>query len=387
MPSITLTSLVDIVIVTAFFYSLLLLVRRTRTGFVMIGMLLVGGIYLIARLFQLELTRSLLQGFFAVFLVALIIIFQEEIKQFFERLARRSLPGAKRTVPLTGPDPSGLEHLPEVLADLARDRIGALLVIAGSAPLGRHLTGGQRLDGLLSDPLVKSLFDPSSPGHDGAVIVEDGRISRFGCHLPLSANHAALRGYGTRHAAALGLSEVSDALCLVVSEERGAIGVARNGTLLQPLEPGRVRELLDEHANEIQPTGSARWRGWLLNRWPERLLALVLACAMWFVMVHESTLDIRQWTIPVKVQLVPPGYQINSIEPNQVSVSLSGSRRAFYFLGPDDVRLVLRLADAQEGDVYRAILPSDLSIPPDVTLEDVRPRQIRIRLIKKPALP
>src|SRR5919112_6164292 len=155
------------------------------------------------------------------------VIFQEELRQLFERIAVWSL--ARKRTPTLGLSTSDI--LVRTVADLAKERVGALIVIRGNDPLERHITGGIPLNGKLSAPLLKSIFDPHSPGHDGAVLVEQDSIARFAAHLPLSKDLRQLANVGTRHSAGLGLAELTDALCIVVSEERGTISIARDGKL------------------------------------------------------------------------------------------------------------------------------------------------------------
>ena len=223
---IGLSGLLDILIVTLVIYTFLVVLKRTRrSGLIFTGIVIVGAIYLLARKLNLLLTVALLQGFFAVILVALIVIFQEDLRFFFERMAalwlERGLPGYKRR--RTRLPRREVEILARTLGDLARGKIGALVVLRGKDSIARHLEGGEDVDGLISESLLKSIFDPHSLGHDGAVVIGAGRIEKLGCHLPLSTNFDRLPRSGTRHAAALGISERSDALCLVVSEEQGTI--------------------------------------------------------------------------------------------------------------------------------------------------------------------
>ena len=213
--------LADIAIVALVFYVFLVALKRTRrSGLILAGILIASAVYVLALKLDLLLTVTLLHGFFTVILVALVVIFQEELRYVFERVGlwwvQRRLPYYKRSA---GRLPRReVEILSRTLGDLAREKIGALVVLRGADAINRHLDGGEPVDGRLSEPLLKSIFDPHSLGHDGAVTIEDDRIVKLGCHLPLSKNLDKLPRSGTRHAAALGLSEHTDALCLVVSE-------------------------------------------------------------------------------------------------------------------------------------------------------------------------
>lgn len=136
---------------------------------------ILGGIYLIARYLDLQMTAWVFQGFFAVLVIVIVVIFQEELRRLFEYIAVWSrIGGRRRSLRATSAD-----ILVRTVADLARDRIGALIVIRGKDPIERHISGGIPLNGVLSEPLLESIFDPHSPAHDGAVLVENNRVTRF----------------------------------------------------------------------------------------------------------------------------------------------------------------------------------------------------------------
>src|SRR5262244_4382707 len=249
-PTITFAEVVDIIFVAVLLYTAIVWARQTRAAFVVRGILILGGIYIIARYLDLQMTAWVFQGFFAIFLIMIVVIFQEELRQFFERIAVWSL--ARKRVPALGSHTSDI--LVRTLSDLAKEHVGALMVIRGNDPLERHITGGIPLDGKLSGPLLKSIFDPHSPGHDGAVIVENNCITRFATHLPLSKDLRQLSNVGTRHSAALGLAELADVLCLVVSEERGTISVARDGKLKRTENLQQVGAIIESFLREKFPS-------------------------------------------------------------------------------------------------------------------------------------
>ena len=175
----------DIAIVGILIYALLVWFKKTASRFVLIGIILLGAVYTLSNVLHLYLTVEVLQGFFAILLIALVVIFQEELRRFFEKLA---VWGRLRKKLILSSHHQVVEIIAQACANLARKRIGALFIISGEEPLERHLEGCIRLDGMVSQPLLESIFDPHSLGHDGAVIIDQGLVSQFGCHLPLSLN-------------------------------------------------------------------------------------------------------------------------------------------------------------------------------------------------------
>ncbi len=380
LREIGLAGFLDIAIVTLVIYSFLIALRRTRrSAMILTGVVIMGGVFVLARSLNLVLTTALLQGFFAVFLVALIVIFQEDLRYFLERVA---LWWVERRLPLYRRKSNRLarwevEVLARTLGDLARARIGALVVIRGWDVIGRHIEGGEDVQGLLSEPLLKSIFDPHSLGHDGAVIIEGNRIEKLGVHLPLSRNLDKLPRSGTRHAAALGLSERTDALCLVVSEERGTISVARRGDIRTVADSAELADVLEDFYREISPTGENRpWYSFPRENLREKVIALGLAVVLWTVVVQRSQIVRRTFELPVTYTQLPVHYTVTDLWPTNVSATFSGPRRAFLFVRDDDFKLVLKLWNARPGIRRYPLSSSDLVQPPELSLEDIEPRQI-----------
>lgn len=281
-----LTDAIDIAIVAAGIYAGLTWLRRSQAGLVALGCAGLASLYAAAGALELGLTRVVLQGFFAAGTLGLVVIFQEELRQAFEELAAWALGRRDDHRPRL----DAAEILGRSLVHLAREKIGALVVIPGIQKLGRHVHGGVQLGGELSAPLLESLFDQHSAGHDGAVVVEDRRVSRFGAQLPLSRNVAQLAETGTRHSAALGLSERTDALCLVVSEERGTISAARGGQLAPVSSPEQLASILNRFYRHRRGLAAQRPRlvRVLRERRSEKAAALLLACVLWLLMaLHD----------------------------------------------------------------------------------------------------
>ncbi|HKK50208.1 MAG TPA: diadenylate cyclase, partial [Myxococcota bacterium] len=316
--------LVDILVVAGFLWFAVRFLRGSRARAELSGLALLGVVYGVARALDLELTSVLLQGFFAVLILILVVVFQDDLRRIFGQLGSwRRLPGDSRA------ENAALDILVRATARMAESRTGALIVLPGREPLERHIEGGVVLHGRLSEPLLLSIFDVSSPGHDGAVVVRGDVVERFAAHLPLSANHEAVRPAGTRHAAALGLAERCDATCIVVSEERGSVSLARNGELRRlPSPRALASELHKAVAPETTPT-RARWK----QRAPEAAFALLAALLLWTLIVPGS--DMGEVTVPVPVEItnLPEGRRLESIEPEEVSVTLRGLRRDLLLLG------------------------------------------------------
>jgi DNA integrity scanning protein DisA with diadenylate cyclase activity len=336
---------------------------------------------------DLVLTVALLQGFFAVLLIALVVIFQEDLRYFFERVGlwwvERRLPRYKRTT--AGLPRREVETLARTLGDLARAKIGALVVIRGKDAIARHIEGGENVEGRLSEPLLKSIFDPHSIGHDGAVIIDGHLIDKLGCHLPLSKNLEKLPRSGTRHAAALGLSERTDSLCLVVSEERGTISMARRGNIQVVPTPADLVEILAAFYDEIAPRAETTpLVEFFQKNYREKAVSLALAATLWVVVVQRAQPIQRTFDVPVSYGLAPSALTVAKIVPELVKVTLAGQRKAFGFGAVQDIKLVLDLSGVRKGENSVLIESRDLTFPRELKLEDIEPRHVTIRVEEKP---
>lgn len=282
IKTVGVSDILDIALVAVLIYALLVWFKRTKTAFVAIGLLMLAFVYTFARVMGMYMTVWIFQGFFAVLVIAIIVIFQEEVRHVFERIAVWGLKGGSDQEAA----PREVEILVRTLANFARERIGALIVLAGRDPVDRHTEGGWDLHGELSEALLESIFDSHSLGHDGAVIIEGGRVTRFGAHLPLSKDFVKVNNLGTRHSAALGLAERADALCLVVSEEKGTISWAQGGEIHQSEDLRRLQAAIEAFLEEKAPKPPERTVvHFFRHNMREKAIALGLSVLMWLFFI------------------------------------------------------------------------------------------------------
>lgn len=381
IKQIGLSGFLDILFITIFIYAILVLFKQSKARLIIIGLFILSCIYIIAQHLNLVLTTTLLHTFFAVIIIAVIVIFQEEIRRFFEQIAVWSLnPKIRRNKQFVSNERE-VEIMTECLTDFATQKVGALIILPGKTSLTDYLEGGEELDGRLSEPLLKSIFDPHSMGHDGAVVIDKGKIKLFGAHLPLSNNFSQLGHRGTRHAAALGLAEVSDALCLVVSEERGTVSIAKNSVLMQ-IDIKDLRSTLQYYYNDLNPSSTSNKRLHLTSNFLEKLISIVLALLLWFVFVYESRLTYRSFVVPVNHTSLPNGLKISEIEPQKVKLTFLGPKRDFYFLSDSEIDLILKIPEPKPGVQNVDVTKSDIVFPDDLTLEEIDTDQVKVRIEK-----
>ena len=379
-PSITFSEIVDIIVVATLLYTAVVWAQRTRAALVVRGILVFGGIYIIARYMDLQMTAWLFQGFFAIFLIMIVVIFQEELRLFFEQVAVWSFNFKDRRTISSGTT----NVLARTLLDMAKERVGALIVIRGKDPLERHITGGISLRGHISTPLLRSIFDPHSPGHDGAALIERDRIMRFAAHLPLSKDLVQTAHVGTRHSAALGLAELTDALCLVVSEERGQISVAHESRLRALDNPQELAGVIDRFINDKFPVQEPKRIPLALVRknWVAKAVSLSLAIGFWYIFVPGSKTVQVTYEVPIKVENLPATMAVDSIQPDKVQATFSGPRRSFYLFNAQRVQLTIDVAMAELGRRTFTISEQNIRYPKELLLQQLSPDAVRISVKK-----
>jgi diadenylate cyclase len=241
LGQVTWTTAVDVLLVALIFYSILRLFRGTQAVSLLRGLLVVALVALLAAS-RLTAFNWLIRNSLPVILVAIPVIFQPELRRALERLGR--------TTPLIGRggrETAGQRVMHEVILaveTLSRERTGALIVLEGEHGLEEYLESGQRVDAQVSARLLTTVFFPGTPLHDGAIIIRGDRVVAAACVLPLTTRALPDGTLGTRHRAAVGMTEQCDALAIVVSEETGIISVARNGRIARRLDAQRLRRVL-----------------------------------------------------------------------------------------------------------------------------------------------
>jgi diadenylate cyclase len=233
---------VDMLIIAFVVYQLGLLIRGTRAVQMIMGLVVLAAVYQGAQYFELYTVNWILDSIGNVLLIIVVVVFQGDIRRMLTQVG-------------TGPLFSGLpraahgqmiEELTRAVVMLAGRRVGALIVLARDVGLNEYMDGGTHLDAQVTKELLQSIFIPASPLHDGALVIQHGRIVAAGCFLPLTTNPNVSKTLGTRHRAAIGLTEETDAVVIVVSEEEGKISLVREGRITRDVDAGVLRSTLQQ---------------------------------------------------------------------------------------------------------------------------------------------
>lgn len=250
----------DILVLAVLFYQILILIRGTRAMQMVVGIALFVGGYVLTGpegLLPLDTVHRVFSYLLFYVPVAVIVLFQNQLRQALASFGRNPFTRFGRS---TVPEARMIEEISLASAAMATKGIGGLIVLERQHGLRTFIETGIRLDSEVSYDLLMNIFTPHTPLHDGAVIICEGRIQGASCFLPLTSNPTLTREYGTRHRAAIGITEETDALAVVISEERGSISLARDGVLRRDLDARSLRSLLREclnvHPEEEKPTGA-----------------------------------------------------------------------------------------------------------------------------------
>lgn len=259
LPKLTVTAVVDILAVAFLIYQFIVIVRGRRAAHVLTGLWILGLVYVFAVYAHLELLRTVLANLAPYTAIALIVMFQSEIRRLLIRIGRSRWLGL-------GGQLERREMVDEIilaLEQMVELRTGALIVIERDIGLRTFIESGVALDAAVSRDLLCAIFQPGGALHDGAVIVQGDRIAAAACFLPLTLNPLLQRRLGTRHRAAIGVTEETDALAVVVSEETRQISIASRGDLEEDVALERVRERLTRHnSGRVRKAGTLPERTW-----------------------------------------------------------------------------------------------------------------------------
>ncbi|UCD80495.1 MAG: diadenylate cyclase [Desulfobacterales bacterium] len=378
IPTPTWRDLVDILFLTLVAYQLYEWFRETRALRVLIGLVALGGIYSVAKLWGLFLTTWVFQILWQVLLILLLILFQSEIRQVLEKVSPLRYLRSRRRV-LRG---SIAKDLTRVLFELAAEKTGALVVLTRDDIPSDIIHAGQKIMALPDPVLIKSIFNHHAPAHDGAVIISQQIVTHMGCILPLSEKEDLPERYGTRHRAALGLSEMTDAVCLVVSEERSEVASVEGGKITVWPQPEPLQEKLREWLGgpEIQvPTIQRFFEDFFTKNWKRKLAAFALVAAAWLFLASQQEVEIS-FRAPVHFDNAPVDMPAGRGLATAVELRLSGRQSEIKGLDSKEVRVHVDLKGLAAGKHKIMLSGKNVDLPAGVKVKQIIPQNIEVEI-------
>ena len=366
----------DILILTFIFYRLYLWLRKKKALRMILAILALPFYYILAQWFDLPLSLWGLQNLWAVILLVLVVIFQQEIR---EVLGSITLPSFLFGKPERLPS-KRLDQIAKAAFKIAEKGIGGLIVLQREDDLDEFIHGETLIDAELNEDMLVSIFNPQSPLHDGAVIISRDRIRYATALLPVSQSPSLPKEWGTRHRAGLGITEVSDAECIIISEERKEVLLVSRGKI-EKKEAGEdlTRSLSGFPSFRGEKDGEKRWPGKIFNDLSVKALFLLLVFFLWILFVGLRQGEIS-FNIPIEYYSMPSDLVMNGEPPKEINVRLRGSQRLLSALTPNRLRAQIDLSKAHPGINQISLSETNMNVPSGIYVTNFYPQKIKLQL-------
>ncbi|MFZ2631204.1 MAG: diadenylate cyclase [Desulfosalsimonadaceae bacterium] len=369
-------TIIDVALITAGLFILYRTLKRLGTWKIMAGMLVAMLISLMANVLNLNGIKWIYSNLSHVVLIALIVIFQPELRKMFERAV------SIRRSEVSDPGNILSQTIVDGLFTLAQEYRGAIVVLPGKEQIQEFLSGGYMLKARPSFPLFVSIFDPNSPGHDGALVISKGLFSQFGVRLPLSHTAKLPAEYGTRHHAAMGLAETTDAFVCVVSEERGQVSVFHKGEMWKPGSREELQAAILSHWKETSSylfefkDGHSR-----LSVFRQLAVSFALAFFFWStIIVAQGEWVERPVTVPVEYSASGPDLALVGEREKEVQLVLGGTKSHMDEVDSAALGLKIDLSQFKPGTQTYFITSDNVRLPKGVKLLEVIPSKLELTL-------
>ena len=383
MTNLRLQDILDILFLTVVAYYFYIWFWGTKAFKALVGLLALGIIYTISRFFGLFLTTWVFQIFWQVLVILLIILFQSEIRQVLERVNPLQMIGL-HSFPRKA---DWISDLVEAAFFLAKRKIGALIIIERTDRVEELITGGVPLDTEPISEVLTSFFQKNSPLHDGALVIQKGRVARVACYLPLSSAEKLPKEWGTRHRAALGLSERCDAWVVVVSEERGEVSLAREGQMFSVEDPEKLTKFVLEAIKPLKPPKTTLWTrvySLVMNRWILKVGTLGLVCVIWMLLAWQQNFEVIL-RVPLETKNLSAKMEILRPVKPWIRIIVQGLRRDASTLDESNVHARINLSRASAGKKSYSITRNQIVLPNDrVRVVRIEPSKVEFELREKP---
>lgn len=372
IPSINILDFVEIMIITVCMYYIIKSVRNTRMWVVIKGLLLLGLFYLIAYIFSFNAILTIFQTAAIALMAALVIVFQPEIRKFLEKIGSKTnlLPYKnKNKYTKNKISDNTINQIITACQTLSKTKTGALIVIEKDIPLNEYIETGIPLNSDISSQLLINIFEKNTPLHDGAIIIKNDKVVAATCYLPLSKNEKINKKYGTRHRAAIGISETTDAFVVVVSEETGHISVAQKGKIKSRMSEETLRNELTQFQNKTSIILKPTLKDFIFKNFKLKIISFGLSLIFWTILINISNPIVTKtfYNIPITVQNeqsiteIGKTYTIKSEET--VNVSVKCNKKSMDSIKNEDIIVV---ADFDKlSEVYSITLSGNVVNAPN----------------------
>lgn len=373
----------DILIISICIYFIIIFIKQTRSFFILGSFVFLFGLNALAEQFDLSLTRQLFEPLLTLFIAIFVIVFQQEIRKFFKWISSGRLTSFSKSLSLPK---NNIQTVVRAVFSMAEQKVGAIIVFPGQFPLDDLLEGGFPLNGKISSALILSIFDSSSPGHDGAMLIEGSEIKMFGLHLPLAREFTEYKRVGTRHRAAAGITEGTDAMAIVVSEERGEVSISSKGVLKKIKTPEELVDILAKFTGEEETKANPK-TNFLYKIFVKNLvyktLSIILSLGFWYILSYKTGIVKMEYSIPVEYRFVSNNIVIKTSSPESVDITITGNNRDVAKLKSEDIKVVVDASNFIVGSNTITIDEDNIQTPPYIQLNNFKPKTLKTVADKK----
>ncbi len=343
---------------------------------IMFFLVCIGLAYVVSKFFSLILIRTLLDSLVTALLVVIAIVFQRDIRRFIEHMSSKFSGIKEKKVFLS----ENINKVSQIVSHLAKKKIGSILVFVGNSPVTNIVTGGKKLSTEIDSDIIESIFDSRTPAHDGAMLIENGKITHISCQLPLSKGTQKPLNLGTRHSAILGLSERSDSFSIVTSEERGTISIAQNGLLLYDINLEDLEKKLtfffSKKSKEIKP--QKKWFSLFSRNILLKVSSLFIAMTLWAAKTYDPGTSQASLVFPIEVRNIRTGFKIEKLSHEKVTVRLSGSIKNLNKIKKSSRKIILNFAHAKSKVKTFKASEYKFEVPENVKIHNYSPSLIKV---------
>ena len=389
IPKIGIIDFIEIIILIFVLYKILLLIQNTKAWIFLKGVIFLFAVYIVSDIVGFHVIKIIFQGLFNVLLILLIVVFQQELKKMLGEIGKKGNQifklkiGKKEKEYQKLLEDKEIDAICEAANDMAKVKTGALILIERDLPLKEYSDTGIKVDSTITSEMLVQIFEKNTPLHDGAVIINNNRIESATCYLPLSHNDKINKTLGTRHRAAIGITEVTDTIAIVVSEETGKISICKNGQIYHDVSVESLRKQLKDIQKtniEIKPKDSFK------KNWKTKIISCLGALAVWIVLINSVDPTITKTVDDVSVTVVNPnvitdsGMSYQIISGDNISVTLKGKKSIIDDINPNSISAyadISNLSITNATEIVASCPVADVEVTPNtkmmkISIEDTK---------------
>lgn len=386
LKSLTLRDLADISLLSFFLSIFIYIIIKTQNFNLLGGVLVFLSAYFASWIFNLKLLKGFFDYFSGILILILVIVFAKEIRIFLEKLG--ILFNQSRKFKLVAKN-SFIEEIIEAINYLTQNKIGALIVFQNKVNLENLISHQLEIDALIKKELLISIFNKNSPLHDGAVILENDKIKYVSAHLPLAENYKFKQKLGTRHRAGVGITEKTDALSLIVSEESGKISLAKEGKIYYDLSLEKTKKELLNFYQLLENKNGFKGLFSFFDFKKIKKMFLIYIFSFFLILSYWISLNFNRPTIQKAIEVgiefknLNEGLIVSKLNPSKVKISLRGRDIDFNNLKENLVKVVIDLRDSSEGNYFLSLNKKDVvGLKDEVEIIKFEPERISFKIEK-----